>query len=396
MVWLDTPRAPLPQFLQTELGYVLLLFTLFVAPRFLLRYRIPQAITAVALGAAIGLGTGWFRGDPTVHLLSTLGIVSLFLFAGLEVEFAALRRHRAILIQHVVLGGAAVAALAAVFVWALGLSGRAAALLALAVLTPSTGVILDSLAGLGLAAEEASWVKSKAIATELIALGGLFVTLQSRSAEQLAFAAAVLLALVLLLPMAFRWFASAVLPYAPRSEFAFLLMVAVVAAFTTRHLGVYYLVGAFVVGLVAQSFRLRLPAMASDQMLHAVEVFASVFVPFYFFSAGLRMRAADFSWQALGVGVALLAVVVPARVALVAAHGHLALREPWRRGVRIGVSMVPTLVFSLVIAEILRDEFAIAPWIFGALLVYTIANTLLPALMLRPVAGVPAVPTPPP
>ncbi|MBK7092132.1 MAG: hypothetical protein IPH59_10520 [bacterium] len=66
-------------------------------------------------------------------------------------------------------------------------------------------------------------------------------------------------------------------------------MLAVVCAFVTRELGVYYLVGAFVAGVAAQRFREELPAMASEQMLHAVELFASVFVPFYFFNAGLHL-----------------------------------------------------------------------------------------------------------
>jgi hypothetical protein len=37
-----------------------------------------------------------------------------------------------------------------------------------------------------------------------------------------------------------------------------------------------------------------------------------------------------------------------------------------------------------VIAEILRDGFGLAPWIFGGLVVYTLGNTLLPGLVLRP------------
>ncbi|MGE5231266.1 MAG: cation:proton antiporter, partial [Deltaproteobacteria bacterium] len=388
----QVPVIELPEFLRTELGYVLLLFTLFVVPRFLQRYRLPQAITSVALGAAIGLSTGWFRSDPTVNLLATLGIVSLFLFAGLEVDFPELRRNTRILAQHVLLGVAALVGVAAVLAALLGVPPRTAALLALAVLTPSTGFILDSLPGFGLAPDERSWVKSKVIATELVALGGLFVTLQSSNLERLALAAGVLLALVAVLPIAFRWFASVVLPYAPKSEFAFLLMVAVVAALATRRLGVYYLLGAFIVGIVAQSFRRRLPAMASDQMLHAVEVFASVFVPFYFFHVGLQLRAEDFSRDALLGGLGLVALLIPGRVLLVSVHRRLALREPWRRGWRVGVSMLPTLVFSLVIAEILRDGFGLAPWLFGGLVVYTLANTLLPGLVLRPTGPAPEQP----
>jgi Kef-type K+ transport system membrane component KefB len=94
------PSTALPR----ELDYVLLLFVLFVAPRFLQRYRLPSGITAVAMGIAAGVGLGWFVQDRTIGLLATLGIVSLFLFAGLEVEFADLRRGLRVLVQHVLIG----------------------------------------------------------------------------------------------------------------------------------------------------------------------------------------------------------------------------------------------------------------------------------------------------
>jgi Kef-type K+ transport system membrane component KefB len=365
-----------------EIVHLLLLFTLFVLPRMLQRWRLPPAITSVGIGAALGLGLGWFAYDPTVHLLATLGIVSLFLFAGLEVEFRELAQEWRVLAQHLALGLLALCLATVVLRWTLGLEWRPATLLALGLVTPSTGFILDSLAGWGLSEQERFWTKSKAIASELVALGAMFVIMQSYSFQGLAVASAALLLLVAVLPLAFRWFAAVVLPYAPKSEFAFLLMVAVLAAMVTRRLGVYYLVGAFIVGVAAQRFRQRLPAMASDQMLHAVEVFASVFVPFYFFSAGLELRAAEFSAGALRIGGAFLLVALPVRILMVAWHRYFALGESMRRGARVGIAMVPTLVFGLVIAQLLRDGFAVSGEIFGGLIIYTLANTLLPGFLL--------------
>jgi Kef-type K+ transport system membrane component KefB len=380
----------LADLLRSELGYVLLLFVLFVLPRFLQRYRLPQAITSVALGAIFGLGFHLFHGDSTVGLLATFGIVSLFLFAGLEVDFAELRREARVLAQHLVVGVAALVVGAWIMQRLFDLDFRPALLVSLALLTPSTGFILDSLHRFGLSDRERFWVKSKAIATELVALGALFFTLQSESTGRLGLATAVLVVLVAILPVVFRWFARTVVPYAPKSEFAFLMMVATVAAMVTRRLGVYYLVGAFIVGVVAQGFRRKLPALASESMLHAMEVFASFFVPFYFFNAGLHLRRDDFSFDALVIGFGFLAIVTPVRIALVALHRRVVLQEAVEPTVRVGLSMVPTLVFGLVIAEILRDEFTIAPALFGGLIVYTLGNTLLPGLLLGD--AVPAVP----
>ncbi|MBW7933489.1 MAG: cation:proton antiporter, partial [Gemmatimonadaceae bacterium] len=122
--------AELRALFESELGYVVLLFGLFVVPKVLQRWRLPSAITAFVLGAVVGISGGPFREDRTLHLLSTFGISALFLFAGLEVDFHALRARLRVLAQHL---GVRVAMLA-LAAWAgaqlFGLEGRAAVLLA--------------------------------------------------------------------------------------------------------------------------------------------------------------------------------------------------------------------------------------------------------------------------
>lgn len=375
--------AALHEFFESELGYVVVLFLLFVVSRMLQRWRVPSAVTSFALGAAGAMGFGLFDGDKTLHLLSTFGIVALFLFAGLDVDLHVLRQRAAVLTQHLAVrvGMLALATYMAVRVYTF--DARPALLIALALLTPSTGFILDSLPIFGLTDGEGAWVKNKAIATELLALGVLFVVLQSTSFARLGIASLALIALIAMLPPVFRFFAVFVAPWAPKSEFAFLLMMAIVVSYATRQLGVYYLVGAFLVGVAARRFRESLPSIASERMLHAVEVFASFFAPFYFFVAGSEMRRDDFTVLSVVIGVTLAATVIPFRLAAVMIHRRVALGEPAARSVRVALPMVPTLVFTLVIAGILRDRFALAPEIFGALIVYTILNTVLPGLILR-------------
>jgi Kef-type K+ transport system membrane component KefB len=256
-------------------------------------------------------------------------------------------------------------------------------LLALALFTPSAGFILDSLPTLGISPQAAFWVRGMAIATELVALAAMFFILQSASARGLVQSSAILIAMIVLLPVIFRGFARHIVPHAPKTEFAFLLMIAVACASITRRIGVYYLVGAFVVGMVAQSFRHRLPALASERMLHAVEAFSTIFVPFYFFHAGLILYRSDFSWLALVYGLAFLAICLPARVGLVFLHRRLRFHERLRESVHVSVPLAPTLVFTLVIAQILRDEFATPPAVFGGLIVYALGNTVLPSFVLR-------------
>lgn len=369
--------------LSPEVGYVAIIFALFVVPRALQRFGVPAAITSLALGAVTGMGFGLFQHDTTIHLLSAFGIVALFLFAGLEVDPGDLRTNGAIILQHLTVR----AGLLLVVSWSitrfLHLEVRPATLLALALLTPSAGFILESIAHLGLHPSEQRWIKAKAIATELLALLVMFATLQSTTLERMGLSLLVLCAMILLLPLIFRAFAALVVPFAPRSEFAFLLMLAVACSFITRELGVYYLVGAFVVGMAAQRFRTRLPAIASERLVHAVEMFASFFVPFYFFGAGLQLRREDLNLHSIAFGAAFLGLIVPLRIGSIIWHRKLALREAHQAGVRIAVAMLPTLVFGLVIAEVLRDRFAVPPAIFGGLILYTLLTTILPAIFLR-------------
>jgi Kef-type K+ transport system membrane component KefB len=346
-------------------------------------WRVPRAITALGMGALAGMGFGTFHRDPTIELLATLGISTLFLFAGLEVRLDELWQGRRMLLQHIAIRLLALSVVTYAAGQVFGLEMRPSALVALALLTPSAGFILDSLPSFGLQREHAFWVRSMTIAGEITSLLVLFFVLQSSSPGQFAIGTAALGLLIVALPGAFSLFAKWLAPVAPKSEFAFLVMMTIGAAFITRQLGAYYLVGAFVVGIVAQRFRERLPALGSEELLHAVEVFASFFVPFYFFSAGLHLEREQFSLTALGTGLGLLALAVPLRVAFAAVHMRWSLAAPFSECWKMGVGLTPTLVFTLVVAEILRDTFSAPDWLFGGLVIYALGTTVLPGLVLK-------------
>jgi len=160
-------------------------------------------------------------------------------------------------------------------------------------------------------------------------------------------------------------------------------MVAVVCAYVTRQLGVYYLVGAFLVGIAAQRFRHQSVELSSERMFQAVQVFASFFVPFYFFHAGLEIPREAFGLNGVLLGIAFLAMTIPLRILISLTHRCLVLREKWRKGIRVAVPLLPTLVFTLVLATILRERFEISPAIFGGLVIYAVGTTLIPGFVFR-------------
>ena len=367
-----------------ELVYLLLIFALLVIPRALQRFRLPAPITCLLFGIAAMLALGNSVHDPVVTLLSTLGISSLFLFAGLEVDMQELRRGLWPLVAHLAIRIGTLALLSWLGWRYLGLGWQASALLALALLTPSTGFILDTLERLGLDEEERFWVTSKAIAGELLALAALFVVLQAGDPVQLGVSTLAMLALMIGLPLLYVAFGRWIVPHAPGSEFSLLVMAGFVAAFITYKLGVYYLVGAFIAGLVARLLRTRIPRMASDENIHALRLFASFFVPFYFFHAGSQIARDALTLEALGLGLLLTAVVVPLRVAMVWLQRRVLFRgEHEHSTFKVSVALTPTLVFTLVLAEILHSRFGLSGTLTGALVLYTTLNTLLPSLLLR-------------
>jgi Kef-type K+ transport system membrane component KefB len=365
-----------------EVLYLLLIFGLMVVPRILQRWRVPAPITSFGLGMAAAWLLAGSAADPTVALLASLGISSLFLFAGLEIELSDFVRGRWPLLGHLLLRAATLCVMVIAGVHWFDLRWQVAALLALALVTPSTGFILETLPQLGLDAEEAFWVRLKAIGGELLALLVLFVVLQSESLQGLAVASTALLAMIAGLPLLFLVLGRLVIPYARGSEFSLLVMVGFVAAFATYKLGVYYLVGAFLAGFAARVLRGRLPTLASDTNLHAIQMFASFFVPFYFFHKGMGVPRDAATVEALLLGLLLTVVALPARLALVWGQRRFIKGESGRASLRVAVALSPTLIFTLVLATILRERFALEDRWYGALLVYAGLTTILPSLVL--------------
>lgn len=366
-----------------ELIYLLLICGLLIVPRALQRFRMPSQLTCFLFGVVLILLWPGVHQNDAVHLLATLGISSLFLYAGLEVDLAELRSASRTLAAYAVVRLLTLA-LVAWLAWRFAhLSWQAAALLALAVLTSSTGFIVDSLDRFDLTGEERFWVTNKAISGELLALAAMFVVLKASDPLQFAMSTGALLAMIVAIPVVFvamgRWIA----PHAPGSEFSLLVMVGLGAAYVTDKLGVEYLLGAFIAGLIARLLQPRMPALASSGNMHAVKLFSSFFVPFYFFANGAKVPVGALSFEALLLGLGMTAVLLPARIGVLWAQRRWLAGDSARASLRIAVSLTPTLIFTLVLATILHDRYGISDALMGGLLLYAALNTLLPSLVLR-------------
>jgi len=366
----------------STLIYLAAIFGLLVVPRALQRFRLPAPLTCFALGIVVAIFFKSLVSDRVIAVVATLGIASLFLFAGLEVDLVEIRKQLPRLLGH--LGIRAVLLLAAAWlaIRYLHLSWQPAALLGLGLFTPSTGFILDTLPQSGLELSEQTEVAISAIAGEIGALLVLFVVSNADSMRALAISSAVLVLLIVLTPLVFLALGKYVVPFAPGSEFSLLLMVGIICAVISEAAGVHVLIGAFVAGLVAGLLSKRMATLASHENLHAVRLFASFFVPFYFFHQGLEVPPGALVVKSLLYGFALALVVLPIRIAKNWLQCRYFTGRPPVAGLRVAVALTPTLIFTLVVAAILDDSFHIDDALYGALLVYAAISTIVPSLVL--------------
>lgn len=362
--------------------YLVFVFALLVIPRALQRFRLPAPLTCVALGIVAGI---YFRHLVDVRVLpvvAALGIASLFLFAGLEVNLDDLRRQVPRLTVYLLTSGLILVVSSWVAIQYLRMNWQAAALLGLALFTPSTGFILDTLPHSGLDEEEQKLVGVNAIAAEIAALMVLLVDSQAGSMRTLGVSSGILLLLLVLTPLLFLFLGKYVVPYARGSEFSLLVMVGVICAAVSNWLGVHFLVGAFLAGLVAGLLRERMATLASDTNLEAVRLFSTFFVPFYFFKEGLEVPTGALVGRAVLYGVGLSVLVLPIRIGKDWLEARLVARRQGRSCMRVAVAVVPTLIFTLVVAEMLHEMFHISDALFGGLLVYAAISTILPSFVL--------------
>ncbi|MFN8369051.1 MAG: cation:proton antiporter [Bacteriovoracaceae bacterium] len=259
-----------------ELTYVFLIILLYIIPRLLFRMGIPLGLGAFIVGFISSNLLNIFITDPVIPTFSLLGISSLFLYAGLEVNFNELRSNSKALILNILV----IIIMIGIFIYLsmliLSLDLKLATIISLAIITPSTGFILDSLPGSNISEEQKMWVKLMAISSEMVALL-LLVIIQANSPLSSILTIVTIVLLSIALPYIFQWVTRKVEINNSGSDLSFVLLLAVVIGTITKKMGAYYLVGAFLVGFTVnfyQKTQLRKPMKISRK---TARFFCSIF-----------------------------------------------------------------------------------------------------------------------
>lgn len=366
-----------------EYQYLLVLVFVLLIPKLLLRWRIPSGISALVMGSLCANFLGWFKDGQFILTLARLGITSLFLFAGMEIDLDDLKKEIKPLCKYLFQSLSIIVLTALGIYYILGVSFQISLIISIGIFTPSAGFILSSLKHYDLTEEEIFWIKLKAISKEIAAILTLFIALQMNNLTGLIQTKLIFVGLLIILPQIFKFYLKFVAPYAPKSEVSFLILMAFLLGVITKKLGTYYLVGAFAAGVVAGQFNHFVKSEQSKRIEDSLAAFYSIFVPFYFFSAGLIITESFFALNGFLLGIALAIIFIPLRIFSVVLSIKFFIKNFWQDRMKISMSLVPNLIFGLVVVEILKDRFNVESYILSALVVYTLIASVLPAIFFK-------------
>jgi Kef-type K+ transport system membrane component KefB len=363
-----------------EYQYLALFSAVLLLPKLLLRFQIPTGITALILGCLCVNFLGWFDNDQMVLTLARLGITSLFLFAGMEIDIDQLKKNIKPLSVYILQSLLLIFIVAIGVWWIFALSFQISLIISIALFTPSAGFILNSLKHYDLEDDEIFWIKLKAISKEIAAIAVLLVALQLDNLEGLLKAKGVFLILFFSLPLIFKFYLRYIAPHAPKSEVSFLVIMAFLSGVLTKKLGTHYLVGAFATGIIAGQFNHFIKDDHSHRIENSLSAFYGIFVPFYFFSAGLIITKEFFTLNGLMYGACICLSIIPLRIITTVIGIKYSVEKFWRDRMKISVSLIPNLIFGLVIIGILKQKFEVDIAILSGLLIYTLVASIIPAI----------------
>lgn len=362
-----------------EIQYLIIFSSVLILPKIIQRFKVPVGITCLSLGILTSSLYPELRHDQLILLLSRLGITSLFLFAGMEVKVDELKENKLPLLKHLSVALLIIFLLSFAIQYYFELEFRLAVIFSLGILTPSTGFILNSLDSYKLTRSQKYWISSKSISEEMMAVLVLFFAMQSQDLKSLLISIAVLITLLFGLPIVFKLFIRYIAPYAPKSEVAFLIILALLCGVITKKIGTYYLVGAFIVGIVAGRFKHFMDEKEDKNIFESLSVFFGIFIPFYFYKSGLKLSLDILTKEGIVIGLFLSLYLIPLRFYFTnfTTINFLGreVYSPWK----ISLSLMPTLIFGLVISSILLEKYHVDSSLITGLFIYTIITSILPA-----------------
>ncbi|MBN1860631.1 MAG: cation:proton antiporter [Candidatus Thermoplasmatota archaeon] len=347
--------------------------------------KIPDVLTELIIGIILGIAIpSYFFIDDMLTILATIGIVTLFVYSGMDVETNFIVKNKKFFMEHIILHILIFVVVGLVIELYLHLSLQISFLVSLALTTPSASFILSSIKTIN--KERKQWIESKALSGEITGIILMVILLNLSDLTMLIFSLLTLVLLISILPAALEFLYKKIFSKIIGCEFSFIFVVAMISAFITEYVGVHFLVGAFIAGFVAKQFICDIVKDESyvhcsehfgQQLIIGFGFFALIFTPFYFFTTGLNIKRSMFSSDTLIFSVLICIAVVLLRIGVMSLHRIIRIKEKITTAIDINAMCVPTLVFTFVITEILLIQYQINTLLYSILMLYGIFTTII-------------------
>lgn len=356
------------------------------------RLNFRNAVAQVVLGVLLGYAVlGWVSHSPLLHTFGEVGVVLLLGVAGLEVGIDRLKAAG--------WAGTAVAVLGIVFSFAggygtahvFGSPTDEALYLGLALGATSIGITVQVLEQFGVIAHRvADIVIAAAVIDDVIALYALgavhgFLSEGLRAAEVLSFillAIAVLGGLFAAFSVLTRWAVTRGLIDTSLRRGVWILTAVILGALVTHKLGLSSVVGAFFAGVGVGA---ALTGEARERSANALRPMVLVMMPFFFVMIGVQAQWSILD-QAASRWFVLILIICAVRAKTLAGLLGATRIYRWRERWIIGFGMVARGEIALIIATVGLEQGHLSHPVFVALVLTTIAVTVLGPLLMAPFA----------
>ncbi len=368
-------------------SFLLIASILFIIPKFFQRFKIPSPTTEIALGIILGISFSTvFYPNDLLKILGSIGIICFFIYSGIDVDLRFINRNRRVVIESLFIRAILIFMISYSFFYFFGFGIQKAGLLALAMITPSAGFILANLDSFKLSRNIRRFVQAKVIAAEIICLVLLIVFFYvGEPLKALIIIGAVAL-WILLLPRILTFFYEKFFAKIINLEFPLIFFVGLMSAFLTEFLGLHFILGAFIAGMFIENFLEHLHKgnkIKKSQKKQLVETFrfmAYIFLPFYFFSVGLKITRDSLDLNLIFIALMIFISVSSAGVLLHYLHRRMRFKNNKLQDLKIAMLLLPTLIFTIVIAEILFEKEIIDIKVFTIMLYYAIFSSFIPLI----------------
>ncbi len=144
----------------------------------------------------------------------------------------------------------------------------------------------------------------------------------------------------------------------------------IVSAAITSFMGMHYLLGAFLYGLV-------MPEKTKQRMEVPLEVAFGVTVPFFFILPGLKVGVNLFSSEVLTLGLTMTLFAALAKIGSVALVKHYVKGTSWKQAIKFGALLNTRGTVEVAVATALRASGVIGEAYFAAAIIMTILCTFM-------------------